>query len=571
MKTVLLNSLAAVRNRLRQERDRRRYARWIRDIEPERIRLLDAALPALSACTHRPRLSILVPLYNTPESYLRPMLASVQAQTYAEWELCLADDASADPRGLDLARAYAAADPRIKVCARPARGHISACSNSALALATGEFVALLDHDDELHPRALERVVQTLHTRPEADLIFTDEDKITVDGVRFEPIFKPDWNRWLMMAVNMVNHLGVYRKSVLDRIGGFREGYEGSQDYDLILRFIEAAGDRNIVHIPEVLYHWRAVPDSTAGDPSVKRYAFVAAKKAIAEHHERLGRRAVVGDSYLYILHKLYLPYDAAAHHASVIVIADSLAEAERAVGHVVAQTAYAHFDVIAGAPGASPGTDTIRGVSVTRFDTAGRTLPDACNAAASRARGPHLAFLAPSLRIRGPAWLDEMISPATQDDVGVVGGKLYGSGGRVLNAGLVLGVGEALYDCAWNGIAGSSFGHAGRARVIQEMTAVSADCLLTHAALFRDLGGFDAAHLPARYFDVDYCLRARRAGRKTVWTPFAEFTDPRHRTPPPQPRSSPELDHMRETWGDRLLHDPSYNPNFNPRNARFEW
>jgi O-antigen biosynthesis protein len=544
--------------------DRARYQRWIRNVEPRVIQRLDQGRPALASCTYRPRLSIIVPLYNTPERFLCSMVASVQAQTYPEWELCMADDASDDSRGLALARRLAAADPRIKVLARPARGHIAAASNSALSLATGEYIALLDHDDELHPRALERVVQTLNQRPEADLIYTDEDKITLSGVRFEPIFKPDWNRWLFMAFNMINHLGVYRKAVIDRIGGFRAGYDGSQDYDLVLRFLEAAGDRNIVHIPEVLYHWRAIPQSVARDPSVKLYAFVAAKKAIQEHHERLGRRAVVGDSYTYILHKVYLPYDAQAHHASLILLAPTEAEAACATEHVVRQTRYPHYELIVGVPGGGDARMTVGGVAVTRFDTAGCSFPDACRLAAARARGPHLGFLACKLQIRSVEWLDEMVSLATAPDTGVVGGKIFGADGRVLNAGLILGVGKGLYDYAGRGIDGDSFGYIGRARVAQELSAVSADCMLTQQDLFTALGGFNAAELRERYFDVDYCLRVRQAGKKVLWTPFADFTDPTSRDCEDQPSASPELDYMRTQWGGQVRCDPAYNPNFSP-------
>ncbi len=236
------------------------YAHWVSKYDTLDNFDCNAIRAHIAAFASRPLISIVVPVYNTEEKYLREMIESVSQQLYPNWELCIADDASTKPHVREVLEQYGLEDPRIKVVYRQDNGHISAASNSALEIATGEFVALLDHDDVLAPHALYMVAHAINEHPDADVLFSDEDKLDDAGCRCDPYFKPDWNAELFYCQNFVNHLGVYRTSLLRAIGGFRAGFEGSQDYDLTLR-ATAATSGPIVHIPHVLYHWRQFPEA----------------------------------------------------------------------------------------------------------------------------------------------------------------------------------------------------------------------------------------------------------------------------------------------------------------------
>ncbi len=241
----------------------------------------------------QPLISILQPVYNPDLTALATAIASVREQIYERWELCIADDASTDPQVRPRLEQIASAEPRIKVIFRSSNGHIAACSNSAFALATGDWCALLDQDDALTPDALARVALEIEAHPEAGLIYSDEDKIDAAGNRLSPFFKPDWNPELFLGQNFVNHLGLYRTELLREVGGFRESFEGSQDYDLVLRCLERLKPSQVRHIPRVLYHWRMAPGSVAALPDAKPYATTAARRAIAEHLQRRGLEARV--------------------------------------------------------------------------------------------------------------------------------------------------------------------------------------------------------------------------------------------------------------------------------------
>ncbi len=264
------------------------YADWISRYDSLDDDDRKAIAVGLRGMANLPLISVIMPVYETPEPYLRGAIESVRQQLYPNWELCIADNASPSPHVRQVLEEFRRTDPRIKICYRSENGHISASSNSALGLAEGEFVALVDSDDILPEHALYVVAASITAQPDLDLIYSDEDKITIEGRRFEPYFKPDWSPDLLLSQNVFSHLGVYRRRLIEEVGGFRLGDEGSQDYDLVLRASTRTLPERILHLPYILYHWRAIPGSTAFDADAKPYALQAARKAIADHLAKFG-------------------------------------------------------------------------------------------------------------------------------------------------------------------------------------------------------------------------------------------------------------------------------------------
>ena len=519
-----------------------------------------------------PRFSILVPVYNTPERWLRRMIDSVREQTYPHWELCLADDASTEPHVRTLLTEAAAADPRIRVAWRTTNGHISAASNSALELATGDFVGLLDHDDELAPNALFEMSLVFGRRPDTDLVYSDEDKIDEDGRRFEPYFKPDWNPDLFLGQNYLSHFSVYRTALVREVGGFREGYEGSQDWDLALRVTDRSAPARIRHIPKVLYHWRAIAGSTALELSEKSYPVEAARRALTDHFAARGIEArlepVPGGHW-----RTVYPVPQPAPFVSIIIpTRNGLDHLRRCVESITTATDYPSYEILIVDNGSDdPATLAWLGQVASE---AIRVLPypgpfnySAINNTAVRAaRGEIVALLNNDLEVITPGWLTEMVSHACRPDVGCVGAMLYFPNDHIQHAGVILGVG---------GVAGHAFrdyprgteGVFNRARLIQEFSAVTAACLVVRKSIYTLVGGLDEVDLAIAFNDIDFCLKVRRAGFRNIWTPFAELYHHESAsrgaddTPEKRHRFDREVEVMLRRWGGDLGGDPAYNPN----------
>ncbi|NMO20389.1 glycosyltransferase [Pyxidicoccus fallax] len=520
------------------------YEDWIRQYET----LTDAAREelrgAVAALPYQPLVSVVMPTYNTPAVWLRRALDSVRAQLYPHWELCIADDASPSPEVRQVLEEYAHRDERIRFVVRPENGHISAASNSALELVRGEFVALLDHDDELSVDALARVVEELNAHPDADIVFSDEDKLDTQGHRYDPYFKPEWNLDLFRSQNLISHLGVYRTERLREVGGFRRGFEGSQDYDLALRVVERTTPERIRHIPRVLYHWRAIPGSTALDVGEKDYASTAARRALQEHLDRTASGARIEPGPQAALHRARYPLPSPLPAVTVILQTRGGADASPRQQALRLATDYPTVEWRSAAPAASPS--------------------EAANLAAREARGEVLVFLDADLEPQAPGWLAELVSHALRPEVGAVGAKLCHADGTVEHAGLVLGMGpEGLAGYPHRGLARAAPGHVGRAVVIQQFSAVSASCLAVRRAHFEAVGGFDAEHLPDVWRDVDLCLRLRERGLRTVWTPYAELTwRGRHGAGQEEGDSRVRAGAwLQARWGETLRRDPFHSPN----------
>jgi glycosyltransferase involved in cell wall biosynthesis/GT2 family glycosyltransferase len=511
------------------------------DAYVDRTTLTPADLRAMasraSRFRYRPTFSVLVPVHNVDPRWLTECVESVRRQAYPLWELCLADDASTDP-ATRAALDRLPKDERIKLVRRPVNGHICAATNSAADLASGEFVALLDNDDALAPQALYTVAELLQSHPDADLIYSDEDKVDAAGRRYDPQFKPDWSPELLLSYNYVNHFSVIRRSVFERAGRFREGYEGSQDHDLLLRITELT-DR-VHHVPEVLYHWRSLPSSTASAAGVKRYVHTSGRKAV---EEALARRKVASSLYVPdFAEKLGLPIlglDGPDDGPAVAVIvrgdAGDAARTVRAVRQTTAYKSYTTYLVIDAAPPA-----------------------DALNRLAAGRGEEYLLFLEAGVEPTDPRWLSRLMAYAKLHGVGAVGGLVREDIGRIGSAGTVLGMadGTAPGD-AFAGQKPDPVSYYFYAEAARTVTSPSRGCLLTRRNLFDRVGGFDADRFGRTLHDVDYCLRLAGQGLRSVHVGGVELrwagaNAGRHDTPAEQRALRAAYD---------SAPDPYYNPN----------
>lgn len=554
--------------------DRNDYQTWIKlydTLDDQAIELIRAEIANFNA---HPKISVVMPVYNAPLDFLKQAIESVQAQLYTHWELCIADDASTDLRIRPLLESYAQNDPRIKLEFRSVNGHISAASNSALGLATGEFVALLDNDDLLPISALYRVAKAIIENPDVALIYSDEDKIDTDGRRHGPYFKTDWNPDLFYSHNMFCHLGVYKRSLLEAIGGFQLGLEGSQDYDLVLRCMERIRADQILHLPFVLYHWRVHPASTAMSADAKPYAMIAGERAINQHFLRTGvkgRVELIGHGY----HPHYeLP--APPPLVSIIIPTRNAHDlVMQCIGSIQRLSTYPTYEILL----IDNGSDDPESLQVWRhLETQGvRVLRDdgpfnysaLNNKAAAMAQGEVLVLLNNDTEVIEPKWLEIMVSHALRPGIGAVGAKLLYPDRTIQHAGVVLGLG---------GLAGAaghvhykfpelSHGYAGRISLTSNFAAVTAACLAVRRELYFKVDGLDEVNLRVGFNDVDFCLKLAKLGYRCVYAPNAVLYHHESATRGPEDdpvksaRFKAETAWMRTKWGGMIDDDPYYNPN----------
>jgi O-antigen biosynthesis protein len=548
------------------------YTRWIQLYESHHTLDQQQVDQLLAQVAGKQKISILLPVYNTPEKWLRRCIESVISQFYDNWELCIADDASTRPEIKKILLEFASRDKRIKLHFREKNGHISAASNTALTMATGDYIALLDHDDELPSNALYEVALALDKNPHWRLIYSDEDKIDEAGQRFDPYFKPDWNYDLFLSQNCISHLGVYHADTLRSIGGFREGFEGSQDYDLAIRMIEKLQPTQIGHIAKVLYHWRAIEGSTALGVQQKSYAQVAACKTINEHFERQQIRAEAVSTktgFQRIKYKLPTPLPLVS---LIIPTRDRVDLLRMSVGSILKKTKYDSFEIII-VNNQSQKSETQKyfddivkdkRVKLVHYD-APFNFSALNNYAANYASGTILGLVNNDVEVIHGDWLTEMLSHAARPGVGAVGAKLYYPNDTIQHAGVVVGLG---------GVAGHAYhrepakflGQASRACLTQNLSAVTAACLLVSKKVFDEVGGLDET-LGVAFNDIDFCLRIQRAGYRNVWTPFAELYHHEslsrgyEDTPEKRARFQAEVLFMKQRWAAELDRDPAYNPN----------
>lgn len=547
------------------------YQQWIAENENWD---LDAIKAEIAAFDYQPTISILMPVYNVEEKWLAKCIESVQDQFYPNWELCMADDHSTDAAVRPMLEKYAALDSRIKIVFRTENGHISKATNSALEIATGEFVALLDNDDELAPIALYEIVKKLNENPELDLIYSDEDKIDMEGNRFDPAFKPDWSPDLLLGTNYISHLGVYRRSIMNTIGGFRVGYEGSQDFDLVLRFTEQTEAKRIAHIPQILYYWRILPSSTAADQSTKSYAFDAGLKAVKDAIDRRKIEATVNHAAgngLYDVDYKVLSEDLVS---VIIPTRNGYDDVKRCIDSIIQLTTYPNYEIIM----ADNGSDQLEMKQLyakyqkqlgEKFVVESIDIPfnysRINNLAAKVAKGKYLLFLNNDTEVITPEWMTKMVSLAQFERIGCVGAKLYYPNNTIQHAGVILGMGGAAGH-GHHTYPRGDFGYFGKLEINVDYLAVTAACLMIRANDFNEIGGFNE-ELTVAFNDVDLCLKEYEQGHDNVWLHGVELyhfesqSRGYENTPEKQARFEAETKYMEEKWAKYIENDPYYNRN----------
>ena len=530
------------------------YRRWARHWDERR--------PPVEVPADAPLVSVVVPVYRPELWWFRACVESVRAQSYGRWELCLCDDASGDPELSAELSSLSRADPRIKVTALQENGGISQATNAALAMAGGELVALLDHDDTLDPDALAEVARAACAQPDLDVLYSDDDKIDAAGSRFQPHFKPDWSDDLLLSYPYLGHLLVVRRSLVEEIGGFRSDMDGSQDYDLMLRATERA--RRVVHIPRVLYHWRAVAGSAAGAADAKPWAHLASRRALEDAVRRRGLEATVEDG----------PFPGAYHvrrrvqgrpRVSVIVpFRDQAALTARCLESLAAEPGHEDLDVVLVDNGSvEPETRALLGrlgAQVRVLDYDGPFNWSVINNLAARSCDSELLlFMNNDVETRRPGWLRALLELALRPDVGVVGARLVFPDGVVQHAGVVLGQ-HGIAGHVFMGLPAGGIGYFAWDRVVRPYSAVTGACMMTRRSVFEETGGFDE-ELQVAFNDVDFCMRVADSGLQVLYTPHAELV---HHESVSRGMSGFFRDasiFLRKWDRARLLGDPCYNPN----------
>ncbi|NVX16584.1 glycosyltransferase family 2 protein [Enterococcus faecalis] len=559
------------RAKIEKLRNQASYPNWLARNE---VLDIEAMTQEIATFHYQPKISIAMPVYNVEEKWLRLCIDSILNQVYTNWELCMADDASTDPNVKKILTEYQQLDERIRVVFREQNGHISEATNSALAIATGEFVALLDNDDELAINAFYEVVKVLNENPELDLIYSDEDKIDMDGNRSDPAFKPDWSPDLLLGTNYISHLGVYRRSILEEIGGFRKGYEGSQDYDLVLRFTEKTTKERIKHIPKVLYYWRMLPTSTAVDQGSKGYAFEAGLRAVQDALVRRGINGHATHGEANGLYDVYYDIESEKLVSIIIPTKNGYKDVQRCVSSIIEKTTYKNYEIIMADNGSTdpkmhelyaefeqqlPGRFFVESIDIPfNFSTIN-------NRAAKKAHGEYLLFLNNDTEVITENWLTLMVSFAQQERIGCVGAKLLYPNNTVQHAGVILGLGGVAGHGHY-GYPHGDLGYFGRLAINVNYSAVTAACLLMKKADFDAVGGFEEAFTVA-FNDVDLCLKVQALGRDNVWLHEAELYHFESQTRgyddkgKKKKRFEQEKVMMEEKWGPLIENDPFYNPN----------
>jgi GT2 family glycosyltransferase len=536
------------------------YRRWITKSEEwDAARGHAATLP-----THGPTISVLVPVYRPEPWYFRKCVESVLAQSYQDWELCLCDDGSRDDELTAMLGEFVATDRRISVSVHDKNGGISRATNTALGVATGQFVALLDHDDALVPTALAEMATAIEKWVDADVLYSDDDKMDRLDRRFQPHFKPDWSPDLLLSYPYLGHLLVVRRDLLERVGGFRPEYDGSQDYDVMFRVTEQA--RRVVHVPRILYHWRAVAGSAASAENAKPWAHDASRRVVGDTIRRRGLNAEIHDGPFPGAYHVRRAITAEPWVSIIIPYRDQATLTMQCLESLGVAPGYDRFDVVLVDNGSTESEtrairDQLSGSPGLRFvDHPGPFNWSAINNhAVAESEGDLLLFMNNDIEATKPDWLRALVEHAVRPEVGPVGARLVFPDGTLQHGGVVLGI-SGVAGHVFTGLPPERMSYFGWDRVVRPYSAVTAACMACRREVFEEVGGFDE-ELRVAYNDVDFCLRAVDAGYRVLYTPHAELV---HHESVSRGISGQTHDRLAflAKWDRARLHDdPSYNPN----------
>jgi len=561
------------------------YQKWHTEYGELREKDIQELTLSLKKDDIQPLISIIMPVYEPNLVWLEEAIESVKEQIYPNWELCIVDDYSTRGKVRDFLIELSKNDGRIKVALHDKNKNISEASNSAINLASGEFIALMDQDDLITKHALCLAVKVINSTPDVQLIYSDEDKINEDKILFDPYFKTDWNKDLFYSQNMFSHFGIFRKDLVESVGSFRVGLEGAQDYDLVLRCIEKIDQEKIVHIPHVLYHWRSHSDSTAFSSNTKPYARNASVMALNDHFSRLKIKAnaqYVENTGYYRVN--YMLPDVQPLVTIIIPTYNNYKLIKQCVDSIFQKTTYLNYEVLIINNGSDDkkvlnyfeSLSDISNCQVVEDDGEFNFSRINNTAVYEHSNGDIVCLLNDDTEVISPDWLTEMVSHALRPEIGAVGAKLWYKNNTLQHGGVILGIG-GIADHAHKRFGLHSLGYFSRMVLVSQFSAVTAACLVVRKSVYQEVGGLDECNLSVAFNDVDFCLKVRDAGYKNLWTPYAElyhyesvsrgYEDSLEK----KERFEKEVIFMQTKWKEIIENDPAYSPNLTIHTTNFSY
>ena len=590
IKTVIRRIIRFIKNE--KELQYGDYGGWIKYNEPKDA---DLKIQMKRKFDFEPKISVVVPMYNTKEKFFKELIKCMMDQTYSNWELCLADGS---PKQNDNLKKYYEQDKRIKYKYLDGNLGIAGNSNAAIGMATGDYIALLDHDDVLADYALYEIVYNLNKFPNAEFLYSDEDKIDENGNRYDAYFKPDIAPDTLRCQNSICHFSVFKKELMEKLGGFRENYDGAQDYDIFLRMLEITDPKNISHVPKILYHWRVHNESTAKlNSNAKNYAFEAGKKAIEDHIKRVGLEGTVSKGCIDGIYRIDYKVIGEPKVSIVIPNKDGKDILEVCINSIFEKSTYKNFEIVITENNSETNeifdyyktllkNDKIKSVNYNtgkRIETedecsleytnknrrevkSGFNYSAIINFGVKNTTGEYVVQLNNDTELITPNWLELMLGFCQRKDVGAVGVKLYYQDETIQHAGIIVGIG-GIAGNRFKSIPKSGHGYFAKESMIENLSAVTAACIMTPKSIYEEVGWMDEG-LAVAFNDVDFCLKIREKGYLVVYNPFIEFwhyeskTRGQEDSPAKIKRFQGEMSRFEQRWPEILdSGDPYYNIN----------